>query len=119
MHDRFSLAVGVLITEPGFLCGDLSELEKGIQHAERKRIYETLHPETRHITEKGGPGRGNKTTDNLSVVLPSYSADASAATGVSERAVRRNTRFGEVLKPYRAELTGTVIEDNQRELLRH
>ena len=59
------------------------------QHAERKQIYERLHPETRHITEKGGPGRGNKTTANLAVVLPSYAADAAAATGVSESTVRR------------------------------
>ena len=96
---------------------DLSVLERGIQHFERKRIYETLHPETRHITEKGGPGRGNKTTDKLSVVLPSYSADAATATGVSERTVRRDTRFGEVLKPYRAELADTETAHNQRELL--
>ena len=95
---------------------DLSELEKGIQHAERKQIYETLHPEAK-ATNNGGGFKGNQhvVTDNLSAT--SYAADAATATGVSERTVRRNTRFGEVLKPYRAELTGSVLADNQRELL--
>lgn len=67
------------------------------QHAERKRIYETLHPEAKHGA-KGG-WHNNKTenleTDKLSV--SSYAADASAATGVSERTVRRDTQFRSAL----------------------
>lgn len=97
---------------------DLSELEKGLQHAERKRIYEQLHPEAKHGGDHGNQHTGGKQrqTDNMST-CQSYAADASAATGVTERTVRRNTHFGEILKPYRKELTGSAIEDNQSELL--
>ena len=66
------------------------------------------------------PGRGKNQyvpTDKLSVGIPTYAADAATATGVSERTVRRDTRFGEVLKPYRAELADTETAHNQRELL--
>jgi hypothetical protein len=30
----------------------------------RKDTYEWAYPETRNINERGGPGRGNKMTDN-------------------------------------------------------
>jgi ParB family chromosome partitioning protein len=96
---------------------DLTELQQGIQHARRKRIYEALHPETKAGT-KGG-WHNNKTekleTDNLSV--SSYAADASQATGESERSVRRHNRIGEQLESVAEQLTGTAIEDNQSELL--
>ena len=109
---RFSAAITVRTTEPGLVSRDSvsalprifvaiatnispavlgrprrSELEKGIQHAERKRIYETLHPEAKNGA-KGG-WHNNKTenleTDNLSV--SSYAADAATATGVTRQAI--------------------------------
>lgn len=93
---------------------DLTELQQGIQHAQRKRIYEKLHPET------AVPGRGKNQyvpTDNLSVGIPTYAADAATATGETERTVRRKNLIGEQLESIAEQLTGTAIEDNQSELL--
>lgn len=63
--------------------------------ARRKELYEIKHPETRHVKERGGPGRG-KTNDNLAdVFVPSFSADTAAKTGESERTVQRKVRRAE------------------------
>jgi hypothetical protein len=51
----------------------------------RKEIYEALHPETRSVRERGGPGRGNKTSENVALV--SFTSDTSAKTGKSKRSV--------------------------------
>lgn len=56
--------------------------QPGIQHAERKAIYERLHPEAKHGGDRGNQHTGGKSrqTDNLST-CQSYAADAAAATG--------------------------------------
>src|SRR5208283_4923886 len=66
----------------------LSEIDEGpavraAHQAERKWLYEIEYPETRHVTERGGPGRGRKTTDKKATV--SDAVGASAKTGVTMR----------------------------------
>ena len=93
---------------------NLTALQEGVQHARRKVIYETLHPET------AVPGRGKNQyvpTANLTVGILTYVTDASAATGNSESTVRRQTRIGNALGDVADLLEGTAIEDNQSELL--
>ena len=58
------------------------------KHAERKQIYETLHPEAKNGGDRGNQHTGGKIRqmDNLSV-CQSYAADAATATGCSESTV--------------------------------
>lgn len=93
---------------------DLTELQQGIQHNRRKRIYEQLHPET-----KAGGDRKSEAVKNQNdkMSLTSYSADAANAIGSTVRTVERKTRIGEQLESVAEQLTGTAIEDNQSELL--
>lgn len=66
---------------------ELTELERSEHLARRKQLYEELYPETRSVTERGGPGRG-KTSDNLSPVsAPSFAAEISAARRREREAV--------------------------------
>jgi ParB family chromosome partitioning protein len=71
------------------LCrAELNELERGEHLAARKKIYEQLQPETRNVNERGGPGRGNKTTAESAPV--SFTADTAGKTGLSERTIQQS-----------------------------
>lgn len=90
----------------------LTVLEEAQALARRKTIYETLHPDAKPVTIKGGPGRGKKTSDNLSPV--SYARDAAEKTGRSARTVQRKVEIGEKLDSEAADtLRGTKYENSQ------
>lgn len=92
-------------------------MQQGIQHAQRKRIYEKLHPETKRGALGGKGINADILTDKLSVRTDNYAADAATATGETERTVRRKNLIGEQLESVADQLSGTAIEDNQSELL--
>jgi ParB family transcriptional regulator, chromosome partitioning protein len=93
----------------------LTALEEDRALARRKVIFETLHPETKAVTKRGGPGRGKKTNDKMSHV--SFTEDTAAKTGNTRRTIERKVEIGEKLDPQAAAmLKGTPIEDNQSEL---
>jgi hypothetical protein len=80
------------------LCrAELNELERGEHLAARKKIYEQLYPETRNVNERGGPGRGNKTTAESAPV--SFTRDAASRTGLSERAIQQSIHRAEQIVP--------------------
>jgi len=108
----------------------LTTLERGGQLKRRKAIYEDLHPEARHIREKGGPGRGNKTSADSALVLPdaespqnsemisSFTADTAAKTGRSERVIQEEVQIAERIAPeVKAMIHGTPLADQKTELL--
>lgn len=70
------------------LCrADLTELERGEHLAQRKAVYERLHPDTK----RGGDRRSEEfQTANLAV--GSFVADTAGKTDASETAVRRSIR---------------------------
>lgn len=95
---------------------NLTALDQARQIARRKDLYLKLHPETAPVTQRGGPGRGNKTTADSAVV--SYTADTAAKTGVSERTIREDVQIGESIAPDVAEaIRDTPIEDSKTDLL--
>lgn len=61
---------------------ELSALDRAVFLAERKRIYEALHPEAR----RGGARRGTKTT---SLSVWSFSKATAQKLGVDERTIQR------------------------------
>ena len=92
-------------------------LEEAQALARRKAIYLALHPDAKPVNEKGGPGRGKKTSDNLSSV--SFAEDAAKKTGRSARTIQRKVEIGEKLDSEAAEmLRGTKYENDQSALKR-
>jgi ParB family transcriptional regulator, chromosome partitioning protein len=93
---------------------ELSELEQALQLAERKEIYEALHPETKH----GGDRKSKEKSKRHDVALKTFAEDTAKKTGKSKRTVERKARVGKKLKGVADKLKGTAIEDNQKELLK-
>jgi ParB family transcriptional regulator, chromosome partitioning protein len=80
------------------LCrAELNELERGEHLAARKNLYERLYPETRNVNERGGPGRGNKTTAESAPV--SFTRDTAIRTGLSERTIQQSIHRAEHIVP--------------------
>lgn len=95
---------------------ELSNLERGEHLAKRKVWYEAKHPETAHITKRGGPGRGKKTTAKSAVV--SYTADTAVKTGSSERTIRENVQIAESIpEDVRDAIRDTPIAQSKTDLL--
>ncbi|MBN1933801.1 MAG: ParB N-terminal domain-containing protein [Anaerolineae bacterium] len=90
-------------------------LQESLWMAERKSVYEALHPETRHGGDCGNQHTGGRArqTDNLTFCL-----DTARRAGQSERTVRRRVFLGERLAPLAGRLLGTPIADDQAQLCR-
>jgi hypothetical protein len=65
---------------------------------EAKNLYEAMHPETKHVSERGGPGRGNKTDESDSSVL-AFTTTAATDGGITERAVQTSIQIAKNLSP--------------------
>lgn len=74
---------------------ELTVLERGEQEARLKEIYLLEHPETRPVSERGGPGRGHKTDEIISPV--SFAEETAATIGVSPRTVQQEVQIAERL----------------------
>src|SRR3954467_3188725 len=71
----------------------LTKAERALFTKRRKRIYEALHPETRHGAIGGGHDQGRKPCD--SAKAERFTADTAAHTSRSERAVQLDAARGE------------------------
>lgn len=101
---------------------ELSDAERAYQTARRKELYEALHPETRSVTIRGGPGRGKNDgqsgrrfedlASGQSGQLPksTFAAATARSTGRSERSVRRDASRGEALGPTLNRIIGTSLD---------
>lgn len=93
---------------------ELSEIDRALSLAERKRIYEALHPETKH-----GGKRPKKAADQVAnlATWARFSKDAAKRTGMSERTVQRAVDLVASLSPDAiALIRGTKLADNQAQL---
>jgi ParB family chromosome partitioning protein len=94
---------------------ELCEIDRALSLAERKRLYEALHPETAH-----GKARKPKTEKGKVANLATFarfSKDAARSTGMSERTVQRACELAGSLSPEAiAAIRGTKIADNQAQL---
>lgn len=76
---------------------NLDYMDEGEQLARRKEIYEVLYPQTKH-----GGDRKSEETKRRNPPLdfkPSFSADTSAKTGMSERTIREKIQVAQKLTP--------------------
>lgn len=94
---------------------ELTVLERAEFLAERKRVYETLHPETAHGKAKK-PKTEKAKVANLAT-FSRFSKDAANSTGLGERTIRRAVELAGRLAPDAiALIRGTKVADNQAQL---
>lgn len=92
---------------------ELTQLDRAVALAARKKVYETLHPETK----QGGDRKSAAAVENQKDKL-SFRSDAAERIGISDRTVARAIRIAEGLDPAVIKrLTGTRLADNASELL--
>lgn len=94
---------------------ELTALERAEFLAERKRIYETLHPEAANGKAKKPKTEKGKVA-NLAT-FARFSKDAAKSTGLGERTVQRACELAASLSPEAiALIRGTKLADNQAQL---
>jgi ParB family transcriptional regulator, chromosome partitioning protein len=87
---------------------ELSAVDTAVFLAERKEVYERLHPETRAEAFKGNRHTGSLAADTMSIA--SFAAVTAQKFGLSERHVRRLITAGAALNRVGADkLRGTAI----------
>ena len=91
---------------------DLTPSERAAHHAERKRLYLRLYPET----GKGGDRKSAKAKSKRQNVAKTYTKAAARATGKTSRTVERDISRGDKIDPQAlADLDRTCL-DNGTEL---
>lgn len=94
---------------------ELTVLERAEFLAERKRVYETLHPETANGKAKK-PKTEKAKIANLAT-FARFSKDAAKSTGLGERTIQRSVELAGKLAPEAiAAIRGTKVADNQAQL---
>jgi N6-adenosine-specific RNA methylase IME4 len=81
---------------------ELSAAERALHLAERKRLYEKVHPQTKH----GGDRRSKSSSRNEN--LKSFTADAAAKTGKGRSTIAREIARGKIADL--ADVIGTSLD---------
>jgi N6-adenosine-specific RNA methylase IME4 len=109
---------------------ELTELERAQHVTERKRLWESLHPETKRGGNPGaGRGRGKKKPgtcrDAESASLQqgppalSFAEETSRRTRMAKRTLAKSAQIGEnICREAQALLKGTPVEDRKEDLLK-
>ena len=91
---------------------ELSDLDRAVFMLERKRVWETLHPRTKH----GGKRRGVQ-VDEFVHLIDRFTGEAARKLGRSERDVRRIVQRAERLPAHvRRMIAGTRVAESGAEL---
>lgn len=94
---------------------ELNVLDRAVFLAERKAVWERLHPETRH----GGDRKSRKaeTVNRVANLATRFTEDIADKIGMSERSIRRACAIADALSPDQlSTLRGTYLADHQRDL---
>lgn len=94
---------------------ELTILDRAIFLAERKAVWERLHPETQH----GGDRKSRKlqNDDQVANIATRFSREAAEKVGLSERTVQLAVNIAAGLNPdVITALRGTYLVDHQRDL---
>ncbi len=90
---------------------ELNELDRAVFLAEKKRLYEKLHPEAKH----GGDRRSDQVA-MFGNLVPRFTEEVCEHLGLSERSISRMLKRAELPLDVRERLAGTPIADNGAEL---
>lgn len=96
---------------------DLDALDRAMFLAERKRVWEELHPETAHGGDRKSLG-GRKKIKSQTFRLDRFTAEAAKKCGLSERSIQIACQIAAELGPELImRLRGTALAGNQAALL--
>jgi ParB family transcriptional regulator, chromosome partitioning protein len=97
-----------------------TKLERAEWHAAAQEIYQAMHPETRNVNVRGGPGRGKKTSAvSAPVSQPTYADVAAERAGVAKRTIQTAVQIGKELdEETKTAVRGTKIENRKEDLLK-
>ncbi len=90
---------------------DLTALDRAVFLAEKKRLFEKLHPETKH--------GGDRRSDQVAIfgdLIPRFSDEVAERLGYSERTIQRTLQRAKLPADIRARIAGTPLADNGSEL---
>lgn len=90
--DATGLMAELAEIDENLMRNDLTEMERALQIAKRKRIYEDLYPDTKH-----GGDRKSDQVANLGNLIPRFTTTTAEITGESERTIYRQVKRGEEL----------------------
>jgi N6-adenosine-specific RNA methylase IME4 len=102
-------SVKLIEIDENLVRGDLTPAERAIHIDTRKRIYETLHPETKHGGAPGKNGGGKKAKD---LKLSSFAEDTATKTGRSKPDVTRDATRAKHI-PQIANCIGTSLDQGE------
>jgi ParB/RepB/Spo0J family partition protein len=106
VHDGLDADAALLAEiDENLVRADLSAAERALHLAERKRLYEKLHPETK----RGASGRGRAKSRQNGESNQRFTADAATKTGKSERTVQREIERAAKITSL-ANLIGTALD---------
>lgn len=95
---------------------ELNALDRALHLAERKRVWEKLHPQTRHGGDR--KSRTNKSKNQVAESATRFTAEAAERIGLSERSIRIAVALADALSPKAIALArGTYLADHQSDLL--
>lgn len=90
---------------------ELTELDLAVFLAEKKRLYEKLHPQAKH--------GGDRKSDQVAIfgdLIPRFSEEACARLGMSERSLQRTLARAALPADVRARIAGTPIANRGSDL---
>jgi len=93
---------------------ELSALDRAVFLAERKSIYEALHPQTAH--GKAKKNKGSEKTTSLSSFAANFSKATAAKLGVDERTIQRAVARAAIRPDVRAMIASLPAADSGAEL---
>ncbi|MBC06325.1 ParB/RepB/Spo0J family partition protein [Thalassospira sp.] len=112
VDDIKPLQAKLIEIDENLLRHELNPLDRAVFLAERKRIYEELHPETK-AGVAGAKAKHGSASDTMS-----FAKDAADRLGFNPRTIERSVKIATSLSPeVRKNLVGTDLSKNQSELL--
>lgn len=94
---------------------DFNALERCEALSELKRVYECLHPDSKHGGDRKSQAAKNKQENQVAIFA--FCQNAAESTGLSDRSVRLAVQIFESLSPQtRERLRGTEIANKQSDL---
>ncbi|GAJ30217.1 ParB N-terminal domain-containing protein [Acidomonas methanolica] len=91
---------------------ELSALDRAVFLAERKRVYEELHPEAKH-----GGDRKSDQARTLAHLIPSFTEATAQKLGVDASTLRRSlARFSSISPDVREKIAGTWLAESGSQL---
>jgi ParB family chromosome partitioning protein len=111
--------VELALIDESLIDPDSNTLRRAELLAARKRVYETIHPSSRHGGAPGRAGGGKRPRgEGTSGAVRSHAADAAMRTGLSERSIRQLVQIARgIPEPLRDLIRDTPLATRQRVLL--